>query len=87
MPATAGPAARPERGFAGFLRSEYPLILGLGSAAIFLSLGSWVADNSNHPVILAVTFVWLFIAVLWSAISVVRHADCLAIKCGEPYGR
>jgi len=24
--------------------------------------------------------------VLWSAISVVRHADCLAIKCGEPYG-
>src|SRR4030095_14807010 len=27
-----------------------------------------------------------FVAVLWSAISVVRHADCLAIKCGGPYG-
>jgi Ca2+:H+ antiporter len=25
-------------------------------------------------------------AVLWSAISAVHHADCLAIKCGEPYG-
>ena len=31
-------------------------------------------------------FFWLFITVLWSAISVVRHADCLAVKCGEPYG-
>jgi len=24
--------------------------------------------------------------ILWAALSVVRHADCLAIKCGEPYG-
>src|SRR5207237_534294 len=31
-------------------------------------------------------FVWLFAAILWSAISVVRHADCIAIKLGEPYG-
>ena len=31
-------------------------------------------------------FSWLFLGVLWSAISVVRHADVLAVKCGEPYG-
>jgi Ca2+:H+ antiporter len=24
--------------------------------------------------------------ILWAALSVVRHADCLAVKCGEPYG-
>src|SRR5438552_6453167 len=35
---------------------------------------------------MGVVFVWLFGVVLWSAMSVVRHADCLAIKCGEPYG-
>src|SRR5438309_6612797 len=35
---------------------------------------------------MGVVFLWLFIAVLWSAISVVRHADSIAIKCGEPYG-
>src|SRR5438067_5929547 len=35
---------------------------------------------------MGVVFVVLLGAVLWSAISVVRHADCLAIKCGEPYG-
>ena len=31
-------------------------------------------------------FVWLFAVILWSAMCVVRHADCLAIKLGEPYG-
>jgi Ca2+:H+ antiporter len=31
-------------------------------------------------------FLWLFAVILWSAICVVRHADCLAIKLGEPYG-
>ena len=42
--------------------------------------------NVDRPGPLAVTFVWLFVGVLWSAISVVRHADYLAIRCGEPYG-
>jgi len=30
--------------------------------------------------------IWLFAVILWSAISAARHADCLAIKWGEPYG-
>src|SRR2546423_5170495 len=86
MSSNARPAARPVTGFAAFIRSDYPLIVGLGTAAVFLALGSWVVENGGHPFELAGVFVWLFIAVLWSAISVVRHADCLAVKCGEPYG-
>jgi Ca2+:H+ antiporter len=43
-------------------------------------------ENVDHPLALAVVFIWLFVVVLWSSISVVRHADCLALKCGEPYG-
>jgi Ca2+:H+ antiporter len=35
---------------------------------------------------MAGVLLWLFAVILWSAISVVRHADCLAIKFGEPYG-
>jgi Ca2+:H+ antiporter len=73
-------------GFTGFIRSDYPLIIGLGTAAVFLALGSWLVENVEHPFALAGIFFWLFVAVLWSAISVVRHADCLAAKCGEPYG-
>jgi Ca2+:H+ antiporter len=45
-----------------------------------------MTEKLSNPLVLGVVFIWLFGTVLWSAISVVRHADCLAIKCGEPYG-
>jgi Ca2+:H+ antiporter len=31
-------------------------------------------------------FIWLFLAMLALSFGVVRHADCLAIILGEPYG-
>src|SRR3954449_387789 len=68
------------------MRTEYPLILGLASAGFFLWIGSPALDGIANAVVLGGVFAWLFLGVLWSAISVVRHADCLAIKCGEPYG-
>ena len=80
------PDARSVTGFRAFIRSEFPLVIGLGTAAIFLGTGSQLVENMAHPFWLLVIFLWLFVAVLWSAMSVVRHADCLAIKCGEPYG-
>ena len=86
MSAKPKPAVPPGRGFAAFIRADYPLILGLGSAAVLLAAGSWLVDNADYPFALAAVFIWLFVAVLWSAISVVRHADYLAVKCGEPYG-
>src|SRR5205807_9717880 len=67
-------------------RSEYPLFIGLATAAIFLVLGNQAVEDVSHPYAMAAVFLWLFVGVLWSAISVVRHADCLALKCGEPYG-
>ena len=45
-----------------------------------------MVEKLSNPLVLGVVFIWLFGTVLWSAISVVRHADYLAIKCGEPYG-
>ena len=62
------------------------LIIGAVTAAIFLWFGSRLLETLEHPGVMGVVFLWLFLAVLWSAISVVRHADRLAIKCGEPYG-
>ena len=69
-----------------FTRSEYPLFVGLITAVAFFATGDAMTEKLSKPLVLAVVFVWLFGTVLWSAISVVRHADCLAIKCGEPYG-
>ncbi len=74
------------RGFGTFFRAEYPLFIGAVVAAIFLGLGTHVLEDVAHPAALTVVFVVLLGAVLWSAISAVHHADCLAIRCGEPYG-
>src|SRR5213079_1936470 len=79
-------AAPKRNGLGSLLRSEFSLIIGVITAAIFLWFGSRLVESLGQPAAMGVVFVWLFVAVLWSAISVVRHADCLAIKCGEPYG-
>jgi Ca2+:H+ antiporter len=68
------------------IRGEFPLVIGVGTVAIFWSTGSRLVEIIAHPATLVVVFLWLFAVILWSAVSVVRHADCLAIKLGEPYG-
>src|SRR6266511_1811404 len=72
--------------FGDAVRREFPLLIGLGTAAIFFAAGSQLVELIAHPVALIGVFVWLFAVILWSAICVVRHADCLAIKLGETYG-
>ena len=72
--------------FAATIRGEFPLLVGLATAAIFFAAGNQLVEIIGHPVALIGIFVWLFAVIFWSAISVVRHADCLAIKLGEPYG-
>jgi Ca2+:H+ antiporter len=72
--------------FGDAMRSEFALLIGLGTVAVFFGTGSRLVEIVAHPVPLTVVFLWLFVVILWSAISVVRHADCLAIKFGEPYG-
>jgi Ca2+:H+ antiporter len=72
--------------FGDNVRNEFSLLIGLGTVAIFWSTGSRLVEIIGHPVALIVVFVWLFAVILWSAVSVARHADCLAIKWGEPYG-
>ncbi|HEY2103977.1 MAG TPA: hypothetical protein VGH08_12090 [Chthoniobacterales bacterium] len=68
------------------IQSDYPLIIGLGSAAAFLAAGNQLLEDVAHPLAITGISIWLFVAVLWSAMSVARHADCLAVKSGEPYG-
>src|SRR5216117_2213727 len=68
------------------VRGEFSLLIGVGTAAIFWGTGSRLVEIIAHPITLIVVFLWLFAVILWSAVSVARHADCLAIKWGEPYG-
>lgn len=68
------------------MRAEYPFLVGLATVATFLILGRQLEKITIDLLPLVGVFVWLFAVILWSAVCVVRHADCLAIKLGEPYG-
>src|SRR5437867_6361010 len=72
--------------FGSAIRAEFPLLVGLSSTAIFRAVGSDLNEVTTHALPLLGAFVWLFAVILWSAMCVVRHADCLAIKFGEPCG-
>lgn len=68
------------------VRMEWLLLPGAASALAFFAFGNgWLSALAN-PWWAGFLFVWLFGAILNSAFAVVRHADCLAIKLGEPYG-
>jgi Ca2+:H+ antiporter len=70
----------------GVLRSELALWVGGATTLLFLVFGErWLADLSRLPWY-AFLFVWLFAVMLWLAFGVVRHADCLTVLLGEPYG-
>lgn len=68
------------------LRREWALPLGLATTLAFLLFGKdWFANLSGaawYGFLLA----WLFAAIMVSAFAVVRHADALAERLGEPYG-
>src|SRR5881628_259205 len=82
----AGGGSKSSRSFVAFVRAEYPFFIGLATAVTFLALGNQILEDVAHTLLVSAIFVVLLAAVLWSAVSVVRHADCLAVKCGEPYG-
>src|SRR5258706_13788067 len=69
-----------------FLRSEWAVVVNFANPALFLLFGArWLADLS-HPVWFGFVSLWLFLAMILSAFAVVRHAEALAAKLGEPFG-
>ena len=68
------------------LREEKALCVSVLSAISFLVFGEHWFDKLNHYSVTGGLFLWLFVVILWSAFAVVRHADSLAVRLGEPYG-
>jgi Ca2+:H+ antiporter len=68
------------------LKSEWPLAATVVTTGLFLVFGeAWLADLAS-PVRFGFLSLWLLAAMFLSAFAVVRHADALAVKLGEPYG-
>jgi len=68
------------------LRQEWFLGFSGMTSLAFLLLGDTLLGGLGHPVWLGMIFLWLFAAILGSALAVVRHAEHLAARLGEPYG-
>ena len=67
-------------------RQEWSLAVSGATCLAFLLDGDTIFRLLPDPLWLALTFLWLFAAILASALSVVRHAEHLALRLGEPYG-
>ena len=79
-------AQRRRGALARFLHEEWFLAVGLTTSAVFLLMGKALFAAMAGPIGMALMFVLLFAVVLGSSMSVVRHADHLAERLGEPYG-
>ena len=65
---------------------EWPLLVTISATVAFLLFGgTWLSDLTR-PLKFASLFLALFSIILLAAFSVVRHAESLAIKLGEPLG-
>jgi Ca2+:H+ antiporter len=67
-------------------RAEAALLGVAITAVVFLLFGKPLLNAEAPLPVLGASFVWLFGMIIWGAIAVVRHADSLATRLGEPYG-
>jgi Ca2+:H+ antiporter len=68
------------------IADEWFMGVAIATSAAFLLPGDVLANHLSGPAGLAAMFVWLFAAAFGCCLAVVRHADHLAIRLGEPYG-
>ena len=65
---------------------EWLLLLPVGTAGLFFIYGhEWLSDLSS-PVRLSALLGWHLLVIILSAFAVLRHAEHLAARLGEPMG-
>ncbi|SNY93594.1 Ca2+:H+ antiporter [Cohaesibacter sp. ES.047] len=79
---------RPKSRFASFhaLKKEWFLGIGWGSSAIFWAWSGSLFRGMDNTAWLVGLFLFLFLMVLGCAVNVVRHAEHISKRLGEPYG-
>ncbi len=65
---------------------EWPLLLAVVTLLLAIERKAWVAGALNDPPLLIGLLVVLCAVILIAAIAIVRHADVLAHRLGEPGG-
>lgn len=87
MPRSTGsPNPRAVKTTAQLLVRESGILFGWASLAVLGTVGSeWLSSLSTAST-MGVFLIWLIAAILGCAFAVVRHADTIAAKLGEPLG-
>jgi Ca2+:H+ antiporter len=65
---------------------EWPLVANLLTAGLFLGFSDALLADLSRPAWFVFVLIWLFAATLLSSFAIVRHAESLAVKLGEPLG-
>jgi Ca2+:H+ antiporter len=73
-------------GLPALMRKERFLAISALTTLAFYLFGDSLFSGLSSLYRLALIFFWLFLVVLGSALAVVRHAEHLAERLGEPYG-
>jgi Ca2+:H+ antiporter len=68
------------------IRTEGFLGVSLATGLAFLFFGERLQGELSSPIWRLMTFIWLFATILGAALCVVRHAEHLARRLGEPFG-
>ena len=73
-------------GLAGAMKSELALWVGILAVLVFYTSGGSLLGSTGNAGAAAGSFAVIFAVMLWLAFGVVHHAECLAVKLGEPFG-
>jgi Ca2+:H+ antiporter len=68
------------------IRTEWFLGVSLATGVAFLFFGERLQGELSSPIWRLMSFIWLFATALGAALCVVRHAEHLAHRLGEPFG-
>jgi len=67
-------------------RREWPLLLAVGTLALLLLAQHWIVATLDQPAGLVLRLLVICAVILCAAFAIVRHADVLAHRLGEPIG-
>ena len=70
----------------GIIKSEMALWVGILAVVVFSLGGIALLGGNGSAAVAAGSFAAMFAVMLWLSFGVVHHAECLAVKLGEPYG-
>ncbi len=68
------------------IRREAATFAAFAALLVFTLVGGALAPGEVGFALSMLLLFGLFLVMLWAAFSVVRHAECLAVLLGEPYG-